>query len=854
MAAMADYPRGLIRRPRTGSVVERPRLTKVSPVGHLSVITGPMGTGKSVLAGQLADAAGGEHRQIWTRFAPGWGRASDLLGMVRSAVGQAADPVADDNPDLLVAADELLAILEASPTVLVVEDLHEAEGDDAERLLAEVGGFLPADSAVVVTSRRRPAKLIGQLDVSLVRVLDEVDLAFGEDEVASLLTSRGLAPETAANALAATGGWAAAVAAGADAGGDRRFDEAISHAFSAERLGSLLPLAQACAVLPYVTSEIARSLDVGGSDDLRRLGEESSLVAESDGTWRLHPSASGVLTAPLEASTIAAWRAATAAVVVSDDVPTAVELLVLAGEAEAAGDVLASHASEIGAARATRWLYQLPADVRRRLPPVLSGGRATVNVSLALGSARHQLETAANDRERREAQLGLGSLLMAEGDLGEAAAALEAAMRLSEPGSIAHARASEQLAHARWFAGDLGGTRAAVAGSPGDAWASWLRGVLALLDGDLAAAGAAAESARNSADGENITVAPGASLLAAISLTEDGPDGALADAQAAYEVGVAVGGRDLAAAGLVHAAVLVRLGRLDEARLVAEQIQRTIGRHDRSARLRSALITRACSRRDAGSGDVDRDERRVIELRSNGFAGLEDYFSLMCGDEEIESGPGGLELRLLGAFELCVDGVTLERDAWKSKKAREVCAYLAHADHRGVTREQVIEAIWPDRDPEKGRTLLRTALSEIRRVLEPKRDAGQESRFVETTGDRVLVHGVSDLVQAEQEIGQHNDAAAFARLVEGLAVDVPDNDWAHDLGGLVDRLTVETATRLTSDDESDHPLMLLTNAYEALITREDWNRAHYDDLASLYRSSDDETAAAAVERRWFADD
>ncbi len=813
-----------------------------------------MGTGKSVLAGQIADTAGDQHRQIWTRFAPGWGRANDLVGMVRAAIGGADDAIIDDNPDLLVAADELLEILEAAPTVLVVEDLHESEGDDAERLLAEVGGFLPADSALIVTSRQRPAKLIGQLDVSLVRVLDELDLAFGEDEVATLLTSRGLAPDTAVDAVAATGGWAAAVAAGADAGGARQFDEAISRAFSAERLGSLLPLAQVCAVLPYVTSEIADSLGVGGADELRRLGEESSLIAESGGTWRLHPSASGILAASLDASTTAAWRTAAAAMVVSDDAPTAVELLVLAGEAEAAGDVLASHASEIGSARATRWLYQLPPDVRRRLPPVLSGGRATVNVSLALGSARHQLERATDDRERREAQLGLGSLLMAEGTLGEAAEALEAAMRLGIPGTIGHARASEQLAHARWYAGDLGGTRAAVAAAGSDSWASWLSGVLSIIDGDLVAAREAAVAARDTADGQNSTDAPGASLLAAISLIEHGPDGTFGDAQAAYEVGVAVGGRDLAAAGLVHAAVLIQLGRIDEARLVADQIQRTIGRHDRSARLQSALITRACTRRMPESGHVDRDEKRVHELRSNGFAGVEDYFALLCGDQAVESVPGGLEVRLLGAFELRVDGAALRSDAWKSKKAQEVCAYLAHADHRGVTRERVIEAIWPDRDPEKGRTLLRTALSEVRRVLEPSRDAGQESRFVETTGDRVLVHGASDLVQAEHEIARGDDAAAFNRLANGLAVDAPDKDWVNDLGPIVDRLTVESATRLTSSDEIEQPMKLVTKAYEALITNEDWNRTHYDNLANLHRTFGDEAAAAAVERRWFADD
>ena len=223
---------------------------------------------------------------------------------------------------------------------------------------------------------------------------------------------------------------------------------------------------------------------------------------------------------------------------------------------------------------------------------------------------------------------------------------------------------------------------------------------------------------------------------------------------------------------------------------------------------------------------------------------------LLAGDPTDEEAAPALLVELCGSFRVSVDGSALDASAWKSKKALEVCAVLCQAGEIGQRREQVIEAVWTGRDPDKGRTLLRTALSEIRRVLEPRRGAGQESRFVFSEGDRVQVLGTTDLNEAARAKSDGDYGRAFELLRAGLAADLPDSDWVDELLPVVERELVEAATRVVHDGDPQQQVA----AYERLIAVEPWQRDHFDGLAAVHRGLGDDLAAEDVERRWFADD
>jgi len=263
------------------------------------------------------------------------------------------------------------------------------------------------------------------------------------------------------------------------------------------------------------------------------------------------------------------------------------------------------------------------------------------------------------------------------------------------------------------------------------------------------------------------------------------------------------------------------------------------------------------SRHGDDRGGHERDERRLRDVRARGYATIERLATTVLDptpDSSAVAGPEaaahiGVLVEVLGVHRAIIGTRQVGRGDWKSKKAFEVLTVLAQHGSRGGRREQVIEAVWPGREPDKGRTLLRTALSEIRRVLEPDRPAGEPSRFLTTGDDVIRLDGELDLDEVEARLDQE-PAAAFRRLAAGIAPEVVATEWADELGGRAERLTMLAAAHVPTDADTD----VRVAALETLIAAEPWQRDHYDALAALHRSAGSEAAAAEVERRWFADD
>jgi len=76
-----------------------------------------------------------------------------------------------------------------------------------------------------------------------------------------------------------------------------------------------------------------------------------------------------------------------------------------------------------------------------------------------------------------------------------------------------------------------------------------------------------------------------------------------------------------------------------------------------------------------------------------------------------------LRLQLLGPILVAVGGQVVQ--GWRTAKARDLIAYLALAGDRPVTRDQLMEALWPDTDLESAHALLHTTLYYLRRALKP---------------------------------------------------------------------------------------------------------------------------------------
>lgn len=69
-----------------------------------------------------------------------------------------------------------------------------------------------------------------------------------------------------------------------------------------------------------------------------------------------------------------------------------------------------------------------------------------------------------------------------------------------------------------------------------------------------------------------------------------------------------------------------------------------------------------------------------------------------------------------GEFEIYI-GTSKNKLCWRTKKAKEVCAYFFCKQGIGVEKEQIIEELWPDIPEKKGTALFHTTLSYVRKAF-----------------------------------------------------------------------------------------------------------------------------------------
>ena len=81
--------------------------------------------------------------------------------------------------------------------------------------------------------------------------------------------------------------------------------------------------------------------------------------------------------------------------------------------------------------------------------------------------------------------------------------------------------------------------------------------------------------------------------------------------------------------------------------------------------------------------------------------------------------PEALRLQLLGDFRLWVGSTEIDPERWRLRKSRTLVKLLALAPDHQLHREQVLELLWPDHEPEAAANNLHQALHAARRILEP---------------------------------------------------------------------------------------------------------------------------------------
>ena len=184
----------------------------------MALVCAPAGSGKTILLRTWA--AETDEAVAWVAVERGEGDAQrfwlELIDALAEAAGDEVIERVTPAPSLTgaVVAERLLAQLQRleEPLVLVIDDLHELDSDDALRWLEMVLTRLPSRLRVVLATREEPT--LGLHRLRLAGELTELrapDLRFSLDESRSLLRADGIAlPDTSLGSLhERTEGWPA---------------------------------------------------------------------------------------------------------------------------------------------------------------------------------------------------------------------------------------------------------------------------------------------------------------------------------------------------------------------------------------------------------------------------------------------------------------------------------------------------------------------------------------------------------------------------------------------------------------------------------------------------------------------
>jgi DNA-binding SARP family transcriptional activator/tetratricopeptide (TPR) repeat protein len=197
-----------------------------------------------------------------------------------------------------------------------------------------------------------------------------------------------------------------------------------------------------------------------------------------------------------------------------------------------------------------------------------------------------------------------------------------------------------------------------------------------------------------------------------------------------------------------------------------------------------------------------------------------------------------LDVGLMGAFSVALAGTAIPDDRWPSLRSTHLVQLLALADRRRLTREQVIESLWPQLDPEAGAANLRKAAHYARQAL------GRQDGVVLQGGDVMLA----------PHLDVHVDAQTFEQRARAALASVDAAACANAAalygGDLLPAARYEAWTEPARERLRSLQISLLRTAcrWEALAELEPTDEPAHRELMARELAAGNRAAAI----RWYA--
>jgi pentatricopeptide repeat protein len=100
--------------------------------------------------------------------------------------------------------------------------------------------------------------------------------------------------------------------------------------------------------------------------------------------------------------------------------------------------------------------------------------------------------------------------------------------------------------------------------------------------------------------------------------------------------------------------------------------------------------------------------------------------------------PPPLTIQLMGEFRLQRGDELIPNGAWHRPIVLRLFQYFVLNAGRPLSKDQILEALWPDRDPAKAWGTFRTVYSRLRKLLEPAMRAKSANRYIVVKGETFL--------------------------------------------------------------------------------------------------------------------
>src|SRR5262249_12109702 len=141
---------------------------------------------------------------------------------------------------------------------------------------------------------------------------------------------------------------------------------------------------------------------------------------------------------------------------------------------------------------------------------------------------------------------------------------------------------------------------------------------------------------------------------------------------------------------------------------------------------------------------------------------------------EQDSRSSSVKICLLGPFKISIDGLLIEESRWQRRKAKTLIKLLSLQPRHRLHREQVMDYLFRDLDPESAAKNLNKIIHAARRALEPGLQSGADSRFIVTQDQQVVLGAPGELwIDVEAFEQQAAEAIKFedpARYEAALAL------------------------------------------------------------------------------------